>query len=45
MSKLESKIPEGPIETKWSKYKSSVPLVNPSNKRNLEILIVGSGLA
>ena len=45
MSKLESKIPEGTIETKWSKYKSSVPLVNPANKRNLEILIVGSGLA
>lgn len=45
MSKLESKIPEGAIETKWSKYKSSVPLVNPANKRNLEILIVGSGLA
>jgi succinate dehydrogenase / fumarate reductase flavoprotein subunit len=44
-SKLESKIPEGPIDSKWSKYKSSVALVNPANKRHLEIIIVGSGLA
>jgi succinate dehydrogenase / fumarate reductase flavoprotein subunit len=42
---LNSNIPEGPLETKWTKYKSTVPLVNPSNKRNLEILVVGSGLA
>ncbi|MBC7425231.1 MAG: fumarate reductase/succinate dehydrogenase flavoprotein subunit [Bacteroidia bacterium] len=45
MSKLDSKIPEGSIEQKWTKYKSTVSLVNPSNKRNLEILVVGSGLA
>lgn len=45
MSKLDSKIPEGPIETKWSKYRSTVPLVNPANKRSLEIIVVGSGLA
>lgn len=45
MSKLDSKIPEGNIEEKWRKYKSSVALVNPSNKRNLEIIVVGSGLA
>ena len=45
MSKLDAKIPEGQLETKWTKYKSSVSLVNPSNKRNLEIVIVGSGLA
>jgi succinate dehydrogenase / fumarate reductase flavoprotein subunit len=44
-SKLDSKIPEGNLEQKWTKYQSSVPLVNPSNKRNLEILIIGSGLA
>ncbi len=44
-SKLDSKIPEGSIEQKWSKYRSTVPLVNPSNKRSLEIIIVGSGLA
>lgn len=45
MSKLDSKIPEGNIEQKWSKYKSSVALVNPANKRSLEIIVVGSGLA
>jgi len=43
--KLDSKIPVGPIETKWTKYRSTVPLVNPANKRSLEIIIVGSGLA
>ena len=42
---LDSKIPEGPLETKWSNYKSSVPLVSPSNKRRLEILVIGTGLA
>jgi len=41
----ESNIPEGPLETKWTKYKSTAPLVNPANKRNLEILVIGSGLA
>jgi succinate dehydrogenase / fumarate reductase, flavoprotein subunit len=44
-SKLDSKIPDGILETKWTKYRSTVPLVNPANKRNLEIIIVGSGLA
>jgi len=42
---INSNIPEGQLETKWTKYKSTVSLVNPSNKRNLEILVVGSGLA
>lgn len=45
MSKLNAKIPEGSLEQKWTDYKSHVPLVNPSNKRNLEIIVVGSGLA
>ncbi|MGZ4047739.1 MAG: fumarate reductase/succinate dehydrogenase flavoprotein subunit [Bacteroidia bacterium] len=45
MSKLDSKIPEGTLEQKWDKYKSSVALVNPANKRSLEIIVVGSGLA
>jgi succinate dehydrogenase / fumarate reductase flavoprotein subunit len=45
MSKLDSKIPEGPLELKWTKYRSTIPLVNPANKRNLEVLVVGSGLA
>ncbi|MBX7205219.1 MAG: fumarate reductase/succinate dehydrogenase flavoprotein subunit [Bacteroidia bacterium] len=43
--KLDSKIPEGSLEQKWTKYRSTVPLVNPANKRSLEIIIVGSGLA
>ncbi|MFM9945980.1 MAG: fumarate reductase/succinate dehydrogenase flavoprotein subunit [Bacteroidia bacterium] len=42
---INSNIPEGQLETKWTKYKSTVPLVNPSNKRSLEVLVVGSGLA
>jgi succinate dehydrogenase / fumarate reductase, flavoprotein subunit len=45
MSALDSKIPEGTIEQKWTKYKSTCQLVNPANKRSLEIIIVGSGLA
>jgi succinate dehydrogenase / fumarate reductase flavoprotein subunit len=45
INKLDSKIPEGPIDQKWTKYKSSVPLVNPANKRSLEIIVVGTGLA
>ena len=43
--KLISKIPEGPLSEKWTKYRSTVPLVNPANKRNLEIIVVGTGLA
>src|SRR6478735_2820007 len=42
---LESKIPEGTLEQKWTKYRSTCALVNPSNKRSLEIIVVGSGLA
>ena len=45
MTKLNSKIPEGPLETKWTNYKSTAPLVNPANKRSIEILVIGSGLA
>ena len=45
MSKIESNIPEGNLEQKWSKYKSTVALVNPANKRSLEIIVIGSGLA
>src|SRR5512137_2264009 len=42
---LDSKIPAGPLENKWKQYKSSVRLVNPANKRKLEIIVVGTGLA
>ena len=44
-NKLDAKIPEGPIADKWTKYRSTVPLVNPANKRSLEIIVVGTGLA
>ncbi|HVM89694.1 MAG TPA: fumarate reductase/succinate dehydrogenase flavoprotein subunit, partial [Puia sp.] len=42
---LNSKIPSGDLEKKWSDYKGHVKLVNPANKRNLEIIIIGTGLA
>jgi succinate dehydrogenase / fumarate reductase, flavoprotein subunit len=42
---LDSKIPAGEIDKKWTKYKATVPLVNPANKRNIEIIVVGTGLA
>ena len=42
---LDSKIPAGSLEDKWTKYKGSVKLVNPANKRKLEIIVVGTGLA
>ncbi|HPA35887.1 MAG TPA: fumarate reductase/succinate dehydrogenase flavoprotein subunit [Chitinophagales bacterium] len=42
---LNSKIPAGPLEKKWEDYKGHVKLVNPANKRNIEIVIVGTGLA
>lgn len=42
---LDSKIPAGPLENKWSDYKGHVKLVNPANKRKLEIIVVGTGLA
>jgi 7-keto-8-aminopelargonate synthetase-like enzyme len=45
MSKLHSKIPAGSIDKKWTDYKDHVALVNPANKRNIDIIIVGSGLA
>jgi succinate dehydrogenase / fumarate reductase flavoprotein subunit len=42
---LNSKIPSGPIDSKWKTYKSTCKLVNPANKRSLEIIVVGTGLA
>jgi succinate dehydrogenase / fumarate reductase, flavoprotein subunit len=44
-NKLDSKIPEGQISSKWTDYRSKMPLVNPANKRNIEVLVVGTGLA
>src|SRR5881296_1425293 len=42
---LDAKIPSGPIAQKWDKHKASIKLVNPSNKRKYEIIVVGTGLA
>ncbi len=45
MIKLDSKIPDGPLAEKWSKYKDSARLVNPANKKKLDIIVIGTGLA
>jgi succinate dehydrogenase / fumarate reductase flavoprotein subunit len=45
MAELNSKIPKGPLTSKWTHYKDHQNLVNPSNKRKLDIIIVGTGLA
>jgi succinate dehydrogenase / fumarate reductase flavoprotein subunit len=45
MSTLNSKIPDGPVTEKWSNYKQTAKLVNPSNKRKLEVIVIGTGLA
>lgn len=42
---LDAKIPSGPLEAKWTDYKGHVRLVNPANKRKIEVIIVGTGLA
>src|SRR4051812_30634006 len=42
---LDSKIPAGPLAEKWSKHKFNLKLVNPSNKRKYDIIVVGTGLA
>lgn len=45
MSVLDSKIPEGPLADKWTKHKNEINLVNPANKRLIDVIIVGTGLA
>jgi succinate dehydrogenase / fumarate reductase, flavoprotein subunit len=45
MAELNSKIPKGPVSQKWTNYKAHQNLVNPSNKRKLDIIVVGTGLA
>lgn len=45
MVKLEAKVPKGPLAEKWTNYKAHQNLVNPSNKRKLDIIVVGTGLA
>ena len=45
MSKLNSKIPKGPLAGKWTNHKGKINLVSPSNKRNIDVIVVGTGLA
>jgi len=45
MAEFNAHIPEGELTEKWTKLRSSMPLVNPANKRSIEIIVVGSGLA
>ncbi|MGB6036456.1 MAG: fumarate reductase/succinate dehydrogenase flavoprotein subunit [Cryomorphaceae bacterium] len=45
MTKLEAKIPKGPIDQKWTNHKNTIKLVNPANKRLIDVIVVGTGLA
>ena len=45
MAVLDSKSPKGPLADKWTKHKNEIDLVNPANKRNIDIIVVGTGLA
>ena len=45
MAELDAKIPEGPISEKWTKHKNEIDLVNPINKRNIDVIVIGTGLA
>ena len=45
MSTLDAKIPEGPLKDKWTKHKNTINLVNPANKRSIDVIVVGTGLA
>jgi succinate dehydrogenase / fumarate reductase flavoprotein subunit len=42
---LDSKIPDGPLAEKWTKHKATIKVVNPANKRKLDVIVIGSGLA
>jgi succinate dehydrogenase / fumarate reductase flavoprotein subunit len=45
MATLDSKTPKGPIKDRWNNYKNEINLVNPANKRNIDVIVVGTGLA
>ena len=45
MAKLDAKIPEGPIKDKWTNHKNNINVVNPANKRLIDVIVVGTGLA
>ena len=42
---LKSNAPDGPIDKKWTSHKNKINLVSPANKRNLDVIVVGTGLA
>ena len=42
---LDSKIPQGPLAEKWTNHKNDINLVNPANKRLIDVIVVGTGLA
>lgn len=45
MGVLDSKVPKGPLADKWTEHKNHINLVNPANKRNIDVIVVGTGLA
>ncbi len=45
MTVLNSKIPDGPLAEKWTKHKAAMRLVNPANKKKLDIIVVGTGIS
>ena len=45
MSVIDAKIPAGPLKDKWSAHKAHIGVVSPANKKKLDIIIVGTGLA
>ncbi len=42
---LNSKIPEGPLDEKWTRYKKTAKLVNAANRKKLDVIVIGTGLA
>jgi len=45
MATLDAKIPEGPLKDKWTNHKNHINVVNPANKRSIDVIVVGTGLA
>ena len=45
MTNFKSSVPEGVLKDKWTQHKDSINLVNPANKRNIDVIVIGSGLA
>ena len=45
MGIMDSKVPSGPLADKWTRHKNEIDLVNPANKRNIDVIVVGTGLA